>query len=715
MKHTATRFQDFLSRHGVFYLLSAFLVLAGSYLIAIPCLFQYRELKGLLMLLGILNLYEAMVIMAFGYIVRREPSRREGSVLIGIELLFLLDATFTINACLPLDFWAGIGVLGGSLVLALIKMKAIEIGAGFPIFGGIRSFLVPALVLLYGFQPFLADASGGSEDFRTWEAGLVWTAFGALPLLLFRVRWKSGEERWRTAAGSPSSLPWWASAAFPKTVVVLTLLLVQCQLIGQSWVYEAPFQFHFFYPMVFSAMAVMPVLVRPGAVDVWAAGRILLTVIIAWVMMLGDRDDAVAVPGTALSFSPGSLTAAFAAVANFIIWRRERRGVHGDFAFLFLGLVWLGPSYRSVAGFFAYPDLIRTGGLLALAGLWLGLRWSHARVLLAVTAACYWGLCRWAGRHPDLDVFQSFVHVWPVMAFGISLMFRETRGVWRAALVAATLGMGLESVLLQRADAAIYFWMGAEVILVAGIMERRRYLAALPVYLIAGELFLTGIPRPHTPVQWGIVVLVTAFALFGVGFLLTRRRLKYPVGAGFKPAPTQEGKIMKEKRRWKRVMFWLGLAGFVIGVTVIYSIVSRGRINWNKDAAIGNLGTIRSAQGMFKEMRLKDVDGDGEGEFGSMSELAGAQPPLIDAALASGYKQGYRYRIELAGDPRTDENEWWACATPFRYGVTECLAMYVDESGIIRVNDIGGRRIRTREEGLSLPPVKWRDGVEGRW
>src|ERR1700712_647750 len=96
----------FLMRQNVFYLASALLMLAGCYMVCIPYLYQ-RELGGLLVLLGVINAYELMVIVACCFIMRRTARSREPLPLVLVELLFLFDVTFTINACLPLNFQQG--------------------------------------------------------------------------------------------------------------------------------------------------------------------------------------------------------------------------------------------------------------------------------------------------------------------------------------------------------------------------------------------------------------------------------------------------------------------------------------------------------------------------------------------------------------------------------------------------------------------------------
>src|SRR5258708_24421965 len=95
------RIGEWLLRQNVLYLLSACLMLLGCYLISLPNLLAFRRnISELLLLLGVINIYEGLVILACGFILRRLPSSREGALLLLVEFLFLFDMTCTANACL---------------------------------------------------------------------------------------------------------------------------------------------------------------------------------------------------------------------------------------------------------------------------------------------------------------------------------------------------------------------------------------------------------------------------------------------------------------------------------------------------------------------------------------------------------------------------------------------------------------------------------------
>jgi hypothetical protein len=83
------------------------------------------------------------------------------------------------------------------------------------------------------------------------------------------------------------------------------------------------------------------------------------------------------------------------------------------------------------------------------------------------------------------------------------------------------------------------------------------------------------------------------------------------------------------------------------------------------------LRLIRKAETAYRSQ-------DRQNRFGTLQELL--SNGLIDADLASGAKNGYRFDVRVGKDSFT------AIATPQEYDVTGSWSFYLDESGIIRAN-----------------------------
>jgi len=73
--------------------------------------------------------------------------------------------------------------------------------------------------------------------------------------------------------------------------------------------------------------------------------------------------------------------------------------------------------------------------------------------------------------------------------------------------------------------------------------------------------------------------------------------------------------------------------------------------------AVGALKTLNSAQTMFRE---GDKEQDGTLDFGTLAELSSTT--LIDSALGTGKKTGYRFEVRVS--PTSPELLWMAVANP---------------------------------------------------
>jgi hypothetical protein len=142
-------------------------------------------------------------------------------------------------------------------------------------------------------------------------------------------------------------------------------------------------------------------------------------------------------------------------------------------------------------------------------------------------------------------------------------------------------------------------------------------------------------------------------------------------------------------------------------------------VKLNETLAVSHLRALVGAQVHAKSLCMLDVDGDGEGEYGFLSELSGGATPRGSGAglklnlLGGGFEgadgsgpatvDGYRYRVflpgtgdEVVGEERdagarvaSDGAEaHWACyAWPEIYGSTGQRTFFVNQDGEVREID----------------------------
>ncbi len=112
----------------------------------------------------------------------------------------------------------------------------------------------------------------------------------------------------------------------------------------------------------------------------------------------------------------------------------------------------------------------------------------------------------------------------------------------------------------------------------------------------------------------------------------------------------------------------------------------RSRISANESAAIANLRTISTACESFRAAQTPPSY-----PF-SIWALTTANPPYIDnrfnAAAGAGV-QGYRYVYAPGG-----QNMYSVTASPVTANVTGVRTFFVDQSGVIRLNNAGGQPIQ---------------------
>ena len=107
----------------------------------------------------------------------------------------------------------------------------------------------------------------------------------------------------------------------------------------------------------------------------------------------------------------------------------------------------------------------------------------------------------------------------------------------------------------------------------------------------------------------------------------------------------------------------------------------RSRMTANEASAIGTMRTLGSAQQQFQSAAIAPFP-SGMGDYAaSVAALGVPVPPFVDAALATGAKQGYAFvtvNTGVDGAPRFTAN-----ANPLVVGASGNRFFFTDESGLI--------------------------------
>jgi hypothetical protein len=262
-----------VARHNPFYLLSAFSMLLGCWILSRALALEPGHAGKLVVLIGVLNLYEAMLIGLALFLIVRRGLVRDGRMLLWVESVFLVDATFLGSELYASDLRLG-GLLAlGLFLLAGLKVAAIVRGLGVRFDPAVWIGLVPVGVLLAipGVLAALAQA-------HLLSLPVVYVLWWLVALLVIA---QAVVERERPA-GAATSSPEEAAAALRRALGVLPCASLAIHLIGAGWVQGVRFDVSLLGP-VFLALGLRSLLrdvaSAPGRGSLgWPAAAILVSI-----------------------------------------------------------------------------------------------------------------------------------------------------------------------------------------------------------------------------------------------------------------------------------------------------------------------------------------------------------------------------------------------------------------------------------------------------
>jgi hypothetical protein len=507
---------EFLAQHNVLYILSALLMLIGCLLISLPRPFR---LIDLVVLLIVINLYEAMVIAVVAWITRRSGASREANVLILVETAFLLDAHFTVNACVTADGLWGPLLAAIALAFAFAKVYLISRLSGGRVFAGVKRVLLPAVIFAHAFQVVLVLARTASPMVREVSTFALWLSLGALPLLLMCICSQD------CAEGRERETPWWRTPGFARTVGALAILVPLVLLAGQTWAHNAPFSLAMLLPLVFSLLVAAPVLLpKVEAVKITIV-RVAATIVVLMIAALaGDFDPAWRLGAGGIVLSPLRVGLVFGGAVFLLAFARERKRATWDIAFVPFAAAALGHDAQNVVGALYTPTAWQAGAVGLLAFIWWLKGRSFERALAASGIAILFAARAAEGAWPSMNTTFEFVRWMPVAALAISAAYDVRARRFRRGLFMAVFALGAGGMVLGGVPSLVYCLVAFAALGSATLRGGRPFAFALASYpFISAAAYWRMLPR--TSGEWGAMTIACAFAALACAMAVTHLRI----------------------------------------------------------------------------------------------------------------------------------------------------------------------------------------------
>ena len=236
MEHQGTnsipRWVRLVIDHNPFFLLSAICMMFGCTVLNIALYTPAGDIRNLLILLGVVNIYEAALIGLGAILLRRnDAERRDARTLMGLEALFLADTTFVAGVISTIDARWGWMLDGVLLVLSLVKVVIVARALHLPRANRIVLLVaLQLLVILLTPTVFKQIAMRHRGFLPETVIFLAWWVAGLMPVIAAALLWPG-----RTAN---SATPVKASLVLAGIYLIVPFLSVLMHVCGAGWVYN---------------------------------------------------------------------------------------------------------------------------------------------------------------------------------------------------------------------------------------------------------------------------------------------------------------------------------------------------------------------------------------------------------------------------------------------------------------------------------------------
>jgi hypothetical protein len=220
-----------------FYGLSAAAMLGGCYMVDHALKLEPGQLAKLLALIGVLQVYEVLLVALGTFLVATRRAPRDGVMVLMLEALFLVDGTLLATECVTAEAAAGALVAGALLALAIAKLTLVQ--RLVPAALSVRTAVIlGAQVAVVLGVPLLASGLAPAGLLVPVSLyGLWWVTLG-LPLAQAQVR-----EAIQARGTSPPSRAVAAWTWLPAASVLLHVWAV-------GWIHDVPFRPAFLAPFL---------------------------------------------------------------------------------------------------------------------------------------------------------------------------------------------------------------------------------------------------------------------------------------------------------------------------------------------------------------------------------------------------------------------------------------------------------------------------------
>lgn len=370
--------------HNPFYLLSGACMLVGCYLLNLSLYDKAGNVRNLILLLGMVNVYELLLVILGLVLIRRARFVNDGRILLGLEALFLVDVTFTNGVISTVNANWGLLVGAAILLLAAIKLKVILSALKLPHSTRMGCFILLQLAAILGGPAIFKQIAMLHRGFLS--ASTVYAGYLVAGVIL-----AVGAGLWRHPSGpiDPGR-----QYTLGRIFVAFPFISVLVHLYGAAWVYSVPFAWADLGPILLGLCLVI------GASGSWLMdARLVLRIQMAllalavWTSVTFPSSLLIAL-GHGFTLSPLRICLLCAGAIFLVrLWRQNR------FACIFLGAisvlgVILGPTTAAI-----WSNLVWTCTALAA---WIHhttprttFQWGIAAVSMAFFTLALGGVFTW--------------------------------------------------------------------------------------------------------------------------------------------------------------------------------------------------------------------------------------------------------------------------------------------------------------------------------